>query len=125
MAAAGRLAPGGPQLPGLASDQEADSSHAADGHAPGAARSPIHRISRLAQPWGSELEVRVTGIAVGTRCQLWVTGAHGQDIAAGGWTIASASQHGWYPASVPFPAGTLRSFEVTAGGRAQITVPAR
>jgi hypothetical protein len=75
--------------------------------------------------WGSELEVRVTGIAVGSRCQLWVTGAHGQDIAAGGWTIASASQQGWYPASVPLPAGSLRGFEVTAAGKAQITVPAR
>jgi anti-sigma factor RsiW len=82
-------------------------------------------IRYAAQPWGSELEVRVTGIPTGTRCQLWVTGARGQDIAAGGWTIASASQQGWYPASVPFPAGSLRGFEVTAGGKAQITVPAR
>ena len=77
------------------------------------------------RPWGSELEVRVTGIAVGTRCQLWVTGARGQDVAAGGWSIASASQRGWYPASVPFPAGSLHGFEVTAAGKAQITVPAR
>jgi anti-sigma factor RsiW len=82
-------------------------------------------IRYAAQPWGSELEVRVTGIPVGTRCQLWVTGAHSQDIAAGGWTIASASQNGWYPASVPFPASSLRGFEVTAGGKAQIIVPAR
>jgi hypothetical protein len=50
MAAACRLAPGWPQLPGLASDQEADSSHAADGHAPGAGPSPIHRISRFEPP---------------------------------------------------------------------------
>jgi anti-sigma factor RsiW len=82
-------------------------------------------IRYAARPWGSELEVRVTGIPVGTRCQLWVTGAHGQDIAAGGWTIASASQNGWYSASVPFPAGSLRGFEVTAGGKAQIIVPAQ
>jgi anti-sigma factor RsiW len=79
-------------------------------------------IRYAAQPWGSELEVRVTGIPVGTRCQLWVTGARGQDIAAGGWTITSASQTEWYPASVPLRLGTLRSIDVSTGGKAQVTV---
>jgi anti-sigma factor RsiW len=77
------------------------------------------------QPWGSELEVRVTGIPVGTRCQLWVTDARGQDVAAGGWTIAAGRQPGWYLASVPFQAGALRHFEVTADGKAEVTVRVR
>jgi anti-sigma factor RsiW len=82
-------------------------------------------VRYAAEPWGSELGVHVTGIPVGTRCELWVTGARGQAVAAGGWTIAASGQPGWYPASVPFPAGALRGFEVTADGKAQITVRVR
>jgi len=82
-------------------------------------------IRYAAEPWGSELDVHVTGIPVGTRCQLWVTGARGQEVAAGGWTIAARGQPALYPASVPFPAGALRGFEITAGGRAQVTVRVR
>jgi anti-sigma factor RsiW len=61
------------------------------------------KVRYAPQPWGSELEVRVSGIPVGTRCQLWVTGAHGQDLAAGGWIIVAGSRHGWYPASGAVP----------------------
>ena len=81
-------------------------------------------VRYAAQPWGAELEVRVTGILAGTRCQLRVTNAQGQDIAAGGWTIAAGSQHTWYPASVPWPTSSLRGFDITAGGQTLVTVPA-
>jgi anti-sigma factor RsiW len=76
------------------------------------------------QPWGAELEVRVTGIPVGTRCQLRVTNAQGQAIAAGGWTIAAGSQYTWYPASVPWSTASLRGFDITAGGQTLVAVPA-
>jgi anti-sigma factor RsiW len=82
-------------------------------------------VRYAAQPWGAELEVRVTGIPAGTRCQLRVTNARDQDIAAGGWTITAGSQHTWYPASVPWPAGSLVGFDVTAGGQTLVTVPAQ
>jgi Putative zinc-finger len=82
-------------------------------------------VRYAAQPWGAELEVRVAGIPVGTRCQLRVTNAQDQDIAAGGWTITAGSQHTWYPASVPWPTGSLRGFDITAGGQTLVTVPAR
>jgi anti-sigma factor RsiW len=91
--------------------------------------SPVTGVSAAiryaAEPWGSELDVRVTGIPVGTRCQLWVTGAGGQAVAAGGWTIAPGRPSGWYPASVPIPAGALRGFEVIAGRKAEVTVRVR
>jgi hypothetical protein len=77
------------------------------------------------EPWGTALEVRVTGIPAGTRCQFWVTGTRGQDFAAGGWIIPAASQRGWYPASVPFAAASLRGFEITTGSRALVAIPAR
>jgi anti-sigma factor RsiW len=81
-------------------------------------------VRYAAQPWGAEVEVRVTGIPVGTRCQLLVTNTRDQDIAAGGWTITASSQHAWYPASVPWSAGSLRGFDITAGGQTLVTVPA-
>jgi hypothetical protein len=77
------------------------------------------------EPWGTELEARVTGIPAGTRCQFWVTGTRGQDLAAGGWIIPAGSQRGWYPVSVPFAAASLRRFEITTGSRVLVTIPAR
>jgi Putative zinc-finger len=73
-------------------------------------------------PWGTEMEVQVTGVAAGTRCQLLVTGPHGQDVAAGGWIIAAGHPATWYPASVPFQAASVRSFVVSAGGKILVTV---
>ena len=81
-------------------------------------------VRYAAQPWGAEVEVRVTSIPVGTRCQLLVTNAQGQEIAAGGWTITAGSQHTWYPAAVPWPTASLRGFDVTAGGQTLVTVRA-
>jgi hypothetical protein len=82
-------------------------------------------IRYAAMPWGSELEVRVTGVAAGTLCELLVTGDQGQAIAAAGWTIAPGGQSEWVPASVRLRASALRGFEVTSGGRALVSVPAR
>jgi anti-sigma factor RsiW len=82
-------------------------------------------VRYAAQPWGTELEVQVTGIRAGTRCRLEVTGARGQDVAAGGWTITAGSQHAWYPASVPFRPGSLRGFAVTSGGKTLVDLPVR
>jgi len=49
MAAAGRQAPGGPQLPGLAGDQEA-SSLAAGGRTPLVGPGTVHQVSRFDLP---------------------------------------------------------------------------
>jgi Putative zinc-finger len=81
-------------------------------------------IRYAAQRWGTELEARVTGVPAGTRCQLRVSNAQGQDIAAGGWIITAGSPHAWYPASVPWPAAILRSFVITSGGHTLVTVSA-
>jgi anti-sigma factor RsiW len=77
------------------------------------------------QPWGTELEVSVTGIAVGTRCQLIVTGPGGQKAVAGGWELAAGQQPTWYMASAPFRAASLGSFEITADRKVLVTIPAR
>jgi anti-sigma factor RsiW len=82
-------------------------------------------VRYTAQPWGTELEVSVTGVAPGTRCQLLVTGQHGQVISAGGWDFAAGQQQWWYPASVPIQAASLRRFAITADGQTLVTIQAR
>ncbi|HEX3924058.1 MAG TPA: zf-HC2 domain-containing protein [Streptosporangiaceae bacterium] len=76
------------------------------------------------ESWGTELQVRVTGIAVGTRCQLWVTGPSGQHEDAGGWIVEPGQQAMWHPASVPFAASVLRSFQVRTNDKVLVTVNA-
>jgi Putative zinc-finger len=78
-----------------------------------------------AQPWGTELQVSVTGVAAGTRCQLLVTGQSGRVISAGGWDFAVTKQPAWYPASVPIQAARLRRFAIVADGKALVTIQAR
>jgi len=82
-------------------------------------------VRYTANPWGTELEVSVTGITAGTRCQLLVTGPQGQVIKAGGWDYAVGSQPAWYPASVPIAAASLRRFTIVADGKTLVTIQAR
>jgi hypothetical protein len=77
------------------------------------------------QPWGTELEASVTGIPPGTACQIWAATASGQHAAAGGWTVTRGDPHAWYPASVPFPAASLDSFDITADGKVLVIIPLR
>jgi Putative zinc-finger len=82
-------------------------------------------VKYTAQRWGTELDVRVTGIAPGTRCQLLVTGSGGQTVTAGGWYVTAGQKVTWYPASVPLQEPSVRGFEITADGRTLVSIPAR
>jgi hypothetical protein len=77
------------------------------------------------EPWGTELEATITGIASGTACRIWAVTASGQRAAAGGWTVTGDDRHAWHPASVPFPAATLVGFDITADGKILVTIPLR
>ena len=72
--------------------------------------------------WGSNLKVRVSGVAPGTVCLLWVTGSGGQKRIAGGWIMVSGP-YGWIPGSTSIPVSRLRGFAVTASGKTLVTVP--
>ena len=76
--------------------------------------------------WGTQIETRVSGIVPGTICQLWVTGPGGQYQAIGSWTEAAGwhAADTWYMASSSLPAHAVKSFEITAGNRVLITIPA-
>ncbi len=92
---------------------------------PGAANPRTHvsaTVRYAARPWGLQLSAQVTGIPVGTRCQLDVISGQGQVTPAGGWIIASG-QANWYPASSAVPPSGVRGFAVASGSRILITVP--
>jgi hypothetical protein len=75
-------------------------------------------------PWGARVEVRVSGIAPGTPCQLRVTGSHAQRRIAGSWTVVRGEDGTWIPASTSFPAESVSGFAVLSGHRTLVTVPA-
>ena len=66
--------------------------------------------------WGTQLAVKVSGIPVGTSCQLWVIGPGGSRTLAGGWVTDNHEGAVWYPGSAGVPAGGVRGFQVTVGG---------
>ena len=65
------------------------------------------------RPWGLALQVQVSGISPGTRCELQVVTASGQDVPAGGWMVAAGHAWAWYPASSALPAADVRGFLIT------------
>lgn len=82
-------------------------------------------VRYLRQPWGLALQVQVSGISAGTRCELQVIDARGQDVSAGSWTVAAGYARAWYPASSPFPPADVRGFEITtARGKDLVRLPA-
>jgi hypothetical protein len=75
-------------------------------------------------PWGARVEVRVSGIAPGTACQLRVIASGGHRGIAGSWIIARGEYGTWIPASTSFPAESVTGFAVLSGHTTLVTVPA-
>jgi Putative zinc-finger len=73
--------------------------------------------------WGLQIDTKVTGIPVGTNCQLWVIDSSGNRLLAGNWETDNAEGTVWYPGSAAVPGKNVTGFEVTVGqGKAiQIT----
>jgi putative intracellular protease/amidase len=69
------------------------------------------------EPWGTAVDVQISGLAAGSTCQLWVTDAHGVHLAAAGWTVSAGDQRAWYPGSSWVPASEVQGFDVTTGNR--------
>jgi hypothetical protein len=123
--AADRL--GRPVVPGVSSNRVGPGSSDDTGWKAVSARSDLTRATATvmfaSRSWGTELEVRVSGIAPGTACQLWVNGAGAQKQIVGGWIFVPGEAGTWIQASTSLSAASLRSFAVTAGRRVLITVP--
>jgi hypothetical protein len=81
-------------------------------------------VRYLMRPWGLALAVHVSGISPGTRCELQVVDASGQDVPAGGWMVVAGDARAWYPASSSLPAADVRGFLITTGGKDLVSVSA-
>jgi hypothetical protein len=79
--------------------------------------------------WGTAMRVQVRGLKPGTVCQFWVVGKNGTSEYAGAWTVMGNFGRGygdnaWYPASSAVSANSVRSFQITSGGKLLLTIPA-
>jgi anti-sigma factor RsiW len=74
------------------------------------------------EPWGTRMEVQVTGLQPGSVCQFQVTDATGGKSVVGSWTAWPGSY--WYPASTWLGEQQLRSFQVTIDGKVVASAPA-
>jgi len=75
-------------------------------------------------PWGAEIATKVSGIAPGTQCELWVTTADGQSQLVGGWVVAGPGVGKlWYPSSADVPAASIVGFTLTSGHKVLLRFP--
>jgi Putative zinc-finger len=72
--------------------------------------------------WGTQLAAKVSGIPVGTKCQIWALGAGGTRTLVGSWDTDNREGTVWYPASAAVPAGQMDGFVITVGTSSSITV---
>jgi hypothetical protein len=66
----------------------------------------------------------VHGLPEGVRCSLVVTDAAGHQVVAGSWKTSYDEGTVWYPGASSVMEDSVRSFQITSGGRVLVTVPA-
>jgi hypothetical protein len=89
----------------------------------GSGRAGAHLTVRYRhEPWGTQMEVNVTGLQPGSVCQFQVTDATGGRSMVGSWKVWQGTS--WYSASTWLSEKELRSFQVTIDGKVAATAPA-
>jgi hypothetical protein len=73
------------------------------------------------EPWGTQMEVNVTGLQPGSVCQFRVTDVTGGKSVVGSWTAWSGTA--WYSASTWLGEQELRWFQVTVDGKVVAAAP--
>jgi predicted anti-sigma-YlaC factor YlaD len=73
--------------------------------------------------WGTQLAAKVTGIPVGTTCQIWVVGPGGKRLLIGSWVTDNNEGHVWYPLSAAVSAANVQQFVITVSKARSIIVP--
>jgi Putative zinc-finger len=81
-------------------------------------------VSYSSMGWGTQIDVKVNGIPVGTNCQLWAFDASGNRYLAGSWVTDNDEGKVWYPGSVGLPSKNVTGFQVTVGHGQPIQVTA-
>lgn len=83
-------------------------------------------VAYSGERWGTVLAAKVTGIPVGTTCELWVVHYNGTRTESMQWTTADDEGRVWYWGSLSMPNTDkgVKSFEVTTGSKLLVDVPA-
>jgi hypothetical protein len=74
--------------------------------------------------WGTQLAAKVTGIPVGTRCQMWVVEPGGSRVLVGSWVTDNNEGTVWYPSSAAVSAHKVEGFVITVGKTQAIKIDA-
>ena len=74
------------------------------------------------QLWGESFQVLVDHIPAGTTCQMWVVHPDGTRTEVAAWTTARDEGKVWYGGSMPSTAGSISTFQITAGNQVLLTV---
>jgi hypothetical protein len=74
--------------------------------------------------WGTQLDTKVSGIPVGTNCQLWVIDSAGHRYLASNWVIDNLEGTVYYPGSLGLSSKNVAGFQVTVGHGQAIQVTA-
>lgn len=89
-----------------------------NGHAQGMTATVQYR----AMGWGTQLAAKVTGIPIGTPCQMWVIEKGGTRVLAASWAVDNNEGKVYYPASADVSADQVHGFVITVGSSSQIPV---
>jgi hypothetical protein len=89
----------------------------------GQAGSTVATVSYRPMGWGTELATKVSGIPVGTSCQLYVIDASGHRVLVGNWVTDNDEGTVWYPGSTWVPSKDVTGFQVTVAQGQTIDVP--
>jgi anti-sigma factor RsiW len=81
-------------------------------------------VSYRPMGWGAQLETKVTGIPVGTSCQLYVIDSTGHRVLVGGWVTDGDEGTVWYPGSVSVPGEDVAGFQVAVAHGQTIDITA-
>lgn len=81
-------------------------------------------VGYTAMGWGTQLDAKVTGIAPGTNCQLWVFDSSGNRYLVGNWVTDNDEGKVWYPGSVGLSSKDVAAFEITVGHGQEIHITA-
>jgi hypothetical protein len=72
---------------------------------------------------GTEMSVRVSGLATWSRCKFWVVTNNGRRDIAGAWTVGPDGNRLWYPAAVDVPKSSITDFVLTTASGQMLTIP--
>ena len=92
--------------------------------AQGQAGTMTATVSYRSMGWGTQLDTKVTGIPVGTNCQLYVIDSTGQRVLVGGWVTDNDEGAVWYPGSAAVPSKDVTGFQITVAHGQTIDIPA-